>query len=140
MLPTHLSLDPLLAPCVPARLPACLARGANCIRRNIRASKGSLVVGNTDVRIQKRLLSLQQFSNAKQTTSQVFKTVSPFSQLEIFPIHRLNHKNILQNTSIFNWTPRKAVMVMGLSGVADEGNFVAMAGRGAAAGHFVIDG
>ncbi|MPC52659.1 hypothetical protein E2C01_046534 [Portunus trituberculatus] len=55
--------------------------------------------------IQKRLLlSLQQFSEATETTSQVFKTVSPFNELEILPVYRQNHKNTPKNTSCDGWS------------------------------------
>ncbi|MPC13815.1 hypothetical protein E2C01_006562 [Portunus trituberculatus] len=61
-------------------------------------------------RIQKRL-SLRQFSKATETTSRVFKAISPFNKLEILPIYHQNHENTLKNMTIFNWSLCEAVMV-----------------------------
>ncbi|MPC76728.1 hypothetical protein E2C01_071155 [Portunus trituberculatus] len=53
--------------------------------------------------MQKRLpLSQRQFSKATETMIPVFRTVSPFDKLEILPIYHQNHRNTLENTSIFN--------------------------------------
>ena len=66
------------------------------------------VGGGSNILIQKRL---GQFFKTTETTSQIFKTVSPPNKLEILSIHLHNHKYTVKNMIIFNQSLWKAVLV-----------------------------
>ena len=58
---------------------------------------------DTHTHIQKSLALLpRQYPKAAETTSQVFKAVSPFDKLEVLSIHYQNHKGLFKNMSVFN--------------------------------------
>ncbi|MPD07012.1 hypothetical protein E2C01_102853 [Portunus trituberculatus] len=41
-------------------------------------------------------------SKATQTSSRVFKEVSPFEKVEVLPVYHQNHKDTLKSTNILN--------------------------------------